>query len=144
MAQLDDIDRRILALLRDNARLPVASLAATLGLSRATIRVRMERMQANGTIAGYAVRLGAPQDSETVRAVAMIEVEGRVTDRVARALSGIPQVRALYSTNGRWDLVAEIESASLPDFDAVLREIRLIDGVNLTETSILLATRFQR
>ena len=144
MAQLDDIDRQILALLRDNARLPVASLAATLGLSRATIRVRMERMQANGTIAGYAVRLGAPQDSEAVRAVAMIEVEGRVTDRVARALSGIPQVRALYSTNGRWDLVAEIESASLPDFDAVLREIRLIDGVNLTETSILLATRFQR
>lgn len=144
MTKTDDLDRRILALLHDDARLPVASLAAALGISRTTVRARMERMEANGTISGYGVRLGGTDDTDTIRAIAMIEVEGRVTDRVARALSGLPQVRALYSTNGRWDLVAEIETASLPEFDEALRSIRLIEGVSLTETSILLAARFRR
>lgn len=144
MSKTDDLDRRILALLRDNARLPVASLAVALGISRTTVRARMERMEANGTISGYGVRLGGPDDADRVRSIAMIEVGGRVTDRVARALAGLPQVRALYSTNGRWDLIAEIETASLPEFDEALRSIRLIDGVSLTETSILLAARFRR
>ena len=144
MTRTDDLDRKILALLRDDARLPIASLAAALGISRTTVRARMERMEANGTISGYGVRLGGADDTDTIRAIAMIEVEGRVTDRVARALSGLPQVRALYSTNGRWDLVAEIETASLPEFDEALRSIRLIEGVSLTETSILLAARFRR
>ena len=144
MHRTDDLDRKILALLRDDARLPVASLAAALGVSRTTVRARMERMETNGTISGYGVRLGGTDDTDSVRAIAMIEVEGRVTDRVARALAGLPQVRALYSTNGRWDLVAEIETASLPEFDEALRSMRLIDGVSLTETSILLAPRFRR
>ena len=144
MHRTDDLDRKILALLRDDARLPVASLAAALGVSRTTVRARMERMETNGTISGYGVRLGGTDDTDSVRAIAMIEVEGRVTDRVARALAGLPQVRALYSTNGRWDLVAEIETASLPEFDEALRSMRLIDGVTLTETSILLAPRFRR
>lgn len=144
MAPPDDIDRRLLALLRDNARLPISSLAASLGLSRTTVRVRMERLEANGTITGYGISLGTPEEADRVRAIAMIEVEGRVTDRVARALAGLPQVRALYSTNGRWDLVAEIDTESLPEFDEVLRAIRLIEGVSLTETNILLAARFRR
>ncbi|HWJ86757.1 MAG TPA: Lrp/AsnC family transcriptional regulator [Pelagibacterium sp.] len=141
---MDDLDRKLLSLLRDNARLPVASLAAALGVSRTTARVRMERLEANGIIAGYGVRLGRADEHDGVRAIAMIEVEGRVTDRVARAMAGLPQVRSVYSTNGRWDLVAEIESASLPEFDEVLRAIRLIEGVTLTETSLLLAARFRR
>ncbi|WMT88792.1 Lrp/AsnC family transcriptional regulator [Pelagibacterium sp. 26DY04] len=144
MATVDETDRRLLSLLRDNARLPVSSLAATLGLSRTTVRARMERLEASGIITGYGVRLGTSEETDRIRSIAMIEVEGRVTDRVARALAGLPQVRALYSTNGRWDLVAEIDTGSLPEFDEVLRSIRLIEGVSLTETNILLAARFRR
>lgn len=144
MTVLDDTDRRLIALLRDDARLPAASLAAALGISRATVKTRMERLQANGVIQGFTVVLGEDTDTAPVRAIAMIEVEGRVTDRVARALAGFPQIRALYSTNGRWDLVAEIETQSLYDFDETLRAVRLIEGVNLTETSILLASRLRR
>lgn len=144
MAIIDDTDRRLLALLRDNARLPVSTLATMLGLSRTTVRLRMERMEANGTISGYGVRIGVPDKADDIRAITMIEVEGRATDNVARRLSGLPQVRSLYSTNGRWDLVAEVETASLPEFDEVLRTIRLIEGVSLTETNILLAERFRR
>lgn len=144
MTALDDTDRRLIGLLRDDARLPAASLAAALGISRATVKARMERLQANGVIQGFTVVLGDDADNAPVRAIAMIEVEGRVTDRVARALAGFPQVRALHSTNGRWDLVAEIETQSLYDFDETLRAVRLIEGVNLTETSILLASRLRR
>lgn len=144
MTALDDTDRRLIGLLRDDARLPAASLAAALGVSRATVKARMERLQANGVIQGFTVVLGDDADNAPVRAIAMIEVEGRVTDRVARALAGFPQVRALHSTNGRWDLVAEIETQSLYDFDETLRAVRLIEGVNLTETSILLASRLRR
>ncbi|RDE09311.1 Lrp/AsnC family transcriptional regulator [Pelagibacterium lacus] len=144
MANLDDIDRKIIAILRDDARAPIASMAAALGVTRATIKARIAKMEAAGTITGYAVRLGAPGEGAGVRAIAMIEVEGRGTDRVARHMAGLPQVRSLHSTNGKWDMVAEIETDTLAEFDDVLRAIRLIDGISLTETSILLAPRLQR
>lgn len=144
MANLDDTDRKIIAILRDDARTPIASMAAALGVTRATIKARIAKMEAAGTITGYGVRLGAPDEGAGVRAIAMIEVEGRGTERVARHMAGLPQVRSLYSTNGKWDLVAEIETDTLAEFDDVLRAIRLIDGISLTETSILLAPRLQR
>ncbi|WP_404404128.1 Lrp/AsnC family transcriptional regulator [Pelagibacterium halotolerans] len=144
MINLDDTDRRLIGLLRDDARLPVASLAAALGISRATVKARMDKLEAAGVIQGYTVILTQDTANAPVRAIAMIEVEGRVTDKVAKALAGFPQIRALSSTNGRWDLVAEIETASLYDFDKTLNAIRLIEGVTLTETSILLASRLRR
>lgn len=144
MINLDDIDRRLIGLLRDDARLPAASLSAALGVSRATVKARMDRLLANGVIEGFTVVLSSETEAAPVRAIVMIEVEGRVMDKVARALGGFPEVRALYSTNGRWDLIAEIETQSLYDFDETLRAIRLVEGVSLTETSILLASRLRR
>lgn len=144
MSNIDDIDRRMIALLRDDARLPVASLAAALGISRATVKSRMDRLAKSGVIQAFTIVVSADNEPAPVRAIAMIEVEGRVTDKVAKSLGGFPEIRALYSTNGRWDLVAEIETQSLFDFDETLRAIRMIEGVNLTETSILLASRLRR
>lgn len=138
---MDDMDRRLLALLRDDARLPVASLSAALGVSRATVRARMDRLVADGVITGFTITVGGGDDPGAVRAVTMIEVEGKATEKVLRQLSGFPEVRALHATNGRWDLVAMVETASLRDFDDVLRRLRLIDGITLSESSILLASR---
>lgn len=138
---MDDIDREMLALLRDNARLPVASLSAALGVSRATARARLDRLVADNVIKGFTVTVGTGDDGTVVRAVTMIEVEGKATDRVLRVLSGFPEVRELHSTNGRWDLVAVIETRTLRDFDDTLRRVRLVDGITLTESSILLASR---
>ncbi len=138
---MDDTDRRLLALLRDDARLSVASLSEALGLSRATVRTRIDRMVAQGVITGFTVTVGRHEDSTAVRAVTMIEVEGKATDRVQRVLSGFPEVRELHATNGRWDLVAMVETPTLQAFDETLRRIRLIDGITLSESSILLASR---
>lgn len=137
---MDDLDRRLIGLLRDDARLPVASLASSLGLARATVRARIDRLVAAGVIRGFTVRLGAEMPAQ-IRAIALIEVEGRATDRVTRRLQGFPEVRALHATNGRWDLVAELEVADLPAFHDVLARLREIDGISATETNLLLAQR---
>lgn len=137
---MDDIDRRLIALLRMDSRLPVASLAAALGVARGTVRARIDRLVADGTISGFTILLGRETEGAAVRAVTLIGVEGRAADRVSRALLGFPEVRALHTTNGRWDLVVELESATLEAFDQILRRIRLIDGIAQTETNILLAT----
>lgn len=138
---LDDLDHRLIALLRADARLPVSSLAATLGVARATVRARIDRLLAGGVIRGFTVVLGSDVPRTAIRAIMMVEVEGRAADRVARQLLGYPEVRALHTTNGRWDIVAELETAHLAAFDEVLRRIRLIEGITSTETSILLASR---
>jgi DNA-binding Lrp family transcriptional regulator len=137
---MDSLDRDLISHLRTDARAPVASLAASLGVSRATVKARLDRLLAEGVIQGFTVVVAAPE-AEAVRAVAMIAVEGRSAEQVIRRLRGFPEVRRLYSTNGRWDVVAEIEVPSLPAFDETLRRIREIDGITGSETSILLATR---
>lgn len=138
---MDDIDRRLIAELRGDARLPVATLAARLGVSRATVRARIDRMVADGVIRGFTIRVAAGAEGTAVRAVMMIEVEGKGTEAVLRRLHGFPEVRALHSTNGRWDIVAELGTDSLEAFDRTLAAIRLIDGIASTETSILLSSR---
>lgn len=133
-----DLDQRLLAALRVNSREPVASLARTLGVSRATVKARIDRLVATGTIVGFSVRVRESDDARTIRAVALVEVEGRTTDAVIRQLRGIAEVDALHTTNGAWDLVVELRAESLHDFDGVLRQIRSIEGVLNSETSLLL------
>ena len=137
---MDDTDRQLLALLRDNARASVASLAKVLRVSRGTVQNRLQRMSADGTIVGYTVRLRPLAEAHQIRALMMVEVVGTRTDQVLAALRGDPAVSALHTTNGRWDIVAELRADSLESFDRVLRRIRLLDGIANAETSLLLST----
>ena len=137
---MDDLDRELIALLRSDARMPVSSLAPRLGVSRATVRARIDRLLETGVIQGFTVSLGKAPVAD-VRAIMMIEVEGRAAETVFRRLRGFSEIHGLHSTNGRWDIVAEIEVPSLEAFDDLLREIRQVDGISNSETSILLASR---
>ena len=141
MRALDDLDHRLLALLRTDARLPVASLAQDLKVSRATVRSRLDRLIEHGIIQGFTVVLKNPSASNVIRAIVMIAIEGPAADRVMRRLVGFPEMRHVYTTNGRWDIVAELETASLEAFDEILRQLRNVDGISSTETSLLLAAR---
>ena len=126
---MDDLDRDLLSALRHNARTSVSSLAATTGASRATVTARIERLVDNGTITAFTIRTGHETRSAGVRAIVMIEVLGKLADKVADQLRGLPQVRALHSTNGKWDFIAELEDRDLASFDETLRRIRLINGI---------------
>ena len=137
---MDDTDRELISLLRDDARMPVVALASKLRIARATVQNRLARLEADGTILGYTVRLKPAAESNRIRAIMTVAVDGNRTLEVRNKLRGHPNVYALHSTNGRWDIVAELRADTLESFDSVLNAIRLIDGIATTETSILLST----
>jgi DNA-binding Lrp family transcriptional regulator len=137
---MDDLDRQLLALLRDNARASVAALAKQLGVSRGTVQNRMARLEEQGIVLGYTVRLRPQGETRGIRAVMTIAVEGNRTQAVLRALRGDPAVTALHTTNGRWDFVAELHAEDLQEFDRIISRISLLEGVSQSETNILLTT----
>ncbi len=137
---MDEIDTKLTALLRHNGRQSISALATELGVSRATVRARIERLERSGTILGYTVILKSDAIEQPVRGIVMIAVEWVAADRVVRSLAGFAEIAAIHTTNGRWDLVVELGTESLADLDAALRRIRLIQGVRDSETNLLLAT----
>lgn len=138
---MDDLDHRLLGLLRNDARDSAASLAKQLKVSRGTVQNRIAKMQADGVIQGFTVRVRPELETDRVRAIMTIVVEGERSRSVVKALQGIPAVAAIHTTNGRWDLVAELDVETLAEFSLTLDRIRTIDGIASTETSILLATQ---
>ena len=137
---MDDLDHQLIALLRADARTAVATLAKKLGVARGTVQNRIARLEADGTIAGYTVRLKPDIEDHQIRALMTIAVEGNQVDAVVKTLRGEPAVAGLHSTNGRWDLVAELHTDSLASFDRVLARISRMPGVLSSETSLLLTT----
>jgi DNA-binding Lrp family transcriptional regulator len=138
---MDETDSRLVAALRRDARASLSALAAELGLSRATVRSRLKALVDGGTIVGFTVLTRGEAETAPVRGVILIAVEGRGADKITRALTALPAIVAVHTTNGRWDLVAEFGTETLSDLDELLRRIRLIDGVAASETSLYLATK---
>ncbi len=136
--QLEPKDQRLLALLRDNARMSVIDMAKTLGVSRGTVQNRMRRLENQGVITGYTVVVGTDIDQSEVRALMSIQSQSAREAEVIAQLRGNPNVTAIHHTTGRWDLIAEIQTDSLAAFNQIVGVIRLIDGVTATETNLLL------
>lgn len=137
---MDDTDQKLIALLRQNARESVATLAARLKVSRGTVTNRLTRLEDQGLIVGYTVRLRPDAQPNDIRAWMSIAVEGNTTRAVIASLLGEPGVATLHDTNGRWDLLAELRAANLAELSKVLERIRLVKGIRNTETSIHLET----
>ena len=137
---MDETDHQLIALLRQNARLSVAALAARLGVSRGTVTNRMRRLEDDNVIVGYSVRLRPDVPQSEIKAWMSIAVEGNQTRSVIASLLGEPGVATLHDTNGRWDLLAELRAENLQDLAKVLERIRLLKGISNTETSIHLET----
>ena len=138
---MDNTDQRLIAALRRDSRTPLSSLAAELGLSRTTVRSRIERLIERGEILGFTLRLKSDIAHAPVRGMMMLGIEGRGAEKIMHRLLGIAAVQAVHSTNGKWDLIAEIGTETLEELDKVLFDIRRIDGVVRSETNLLLSTR---
>jgi DNA-binding Lrp family transcriptional regulator len=137
---MDDLDRQLLALLRGNARLPATTLARSLRVARGTVQNRIVKLEREGVIAGYTVRLAAADEGRRITALMLIAVEGNNAEKVLRSLRGDAAVTTLHTTNGRWDIIAELRAETLEEFDRVLSRIRRIEGVASSETNLLLST----
>jgi DNA-binding Lrp family transcriptional regulator len=137
---VDDTDRQLLGILRDDGRATVAAIAKRLKVARGTVRNRMARLEAEGTITGYTVRLKPHTVEQRIRGLMMIAVEGNKDEPILKVLRGDPDIAGLHTTNGRWDIVAEVRADNLQAFERVLIRIRQLDGISNTETSLLLST----
>ncbi len=140
MDELSVVDRKLLAQLKLNSRVSVTTLAGRLNVSRATVQSHMERLVATGVIRKFTVELDPMKKLDTIRAVMLVELQGNLARNVIRVMRAMPEVVSLHTTNGAWDLVAQIEVTSLPEFDLVLRKVREISGVLNSETCLLLDT----
>lgn len=136
----DNLDRRIISHLRADGRASLSKLADALGIARGTVQNRLDRLLETGALLGFTVRVREDYDDLTIRAVMLIEVTGKSTTQVIQKLRGMTEIRTLHTTNGKWDLIADIHAQNLSEFDRVLREVRMIDGVANSETSLLLST----
>lgn len=136
---MDDLDNALIAALRVDGRAPLSKLADIAGVSRGTVQNRLDRLVDSGLITGFTVRTREMPEARKVRAISLIEVTSKNAPGVVRQLRNIPGIVRLHTTNGRWDLVAEIEAADLIEFDRILNRLRLIEGIATSDTSLLLA-----
>jgi DNA-binding Lrp family transcriptional regulator len=141
---MDDLDEHLLAKLREDARTPVAELARALGLSRTTVQSRLAKLERNGVIAGYAVKLAEAYAGGRVHAFIMLTVEPKQAVAVTAALRRMPGVRKLQSVSGPFDMVATAEAGNVAEIDGVIDEIGALPGVERTNSSIVLSTKFDR
>lgn len=137
---MDETDRKLLAALRRDGRAALSDLAALLGITRATVRARIEKLTQSGEIQGFSVLTRGDLAESPVRALTMLGIEGPGMERIRRQLSGLPQVQAVHATNGKWDLIVQLGTDTLEALDRVLGDIRRLEGVATSETSLLLST----
>jgi DNA-binding Lrp family transcriptional regulator len=141
--QIDETDRKLIALLQENARLPVATLARRLGRARTTVQARLDRLENSGVIAGYALRLGQAARA-ALRATALLSIEPRTGPAVLARLKSLPQVRRVHTTSGRFDLIVTIEAETTEALDDTLDRIGEAKGVKGSESLIHLSTKLDR
>ena len=141
---LNEKDRDLLAMLAENARASTATIARRLGLSRTTVQAKIERLERDGVIAGYGVRLSDAYESGLVRAHVLITIAPKTLARITAELNAILEVKTLHSVSGTFDLIAVVQAASIAELDHLIDRIGEIDGVERTLSSIILSTRIAR
>jgi DNA-binding Lrp family transcriptional regulator len=142
--QLDEADRRLLALLREDARMSTAALARALGVARTTVIERMKRLQRDGIVAGYTVRMHSRVQGRMLRVHVLLSVDPRQGEAVVESLRAIPQVRGVYAISGAFDSLVFVEGETTEEIDGVLDAIGTLPGVGKTQSSLVLSVKFDR
>ncbi len=137
-------DQQLLNILRDNGRATTTDLAKMLGVSRSTAQKRLERLEDSGVISGYTVRLSREYLDREIKAHVLITVRPRETNEIIQKMKAYQEVRAVYSVSGQFDLIAQVAALDIGRLDAVIDKIIEIEGVERTESSVILSTRLKR
>ena len=137
----DSDEYKIIQILKKNARLPISSISHEIGVSRVTVQKKIQKLEENGIITGYTAKLNSDSFSHKVKGWILINAEANKEEKAIKSMMKLPEITGLYTTNGKWDLAAEITSTNLEDFDRTISALRSINGVLETETSLLLSSR---
>ena len=141
---MDEIDQRLIDALRADARAPAARLARALGLSRTTVQSRLERLERQGVIAGYTVRLGEAHRRGQIHAYVLMTVSHKKSAAVIAEIRRLPSVRRLQSVSGPFDLIAEVVAPSVAEMDGMIDALGAVEGVERTTSTIVLSTKIDR
>ena len=138
---MNNLDASIIALLKRNARMSVTQMSHELAVSRVTIDSHIKKMETSGVITGYTVTLGAEEFRHNVSGWIMINVLANEEENIITKMISMPEITRLHTTNGRWDIAAEIQTSTLEAFDTAISRLRQIPGIKDTDTSLLLSSR---
>ena len=141
---MDSIDQALLVALSENLSSPTTLLAKKLGLARSTVQSRIERLESNGVIDGYTIKLGPGFDPGRIRATVLVKVEPKSSLQVVQKLREIAQVEKANTTSGQYDLVLIVAAPTPSELDGVLDKIGVVEGVTDMESLIHLSTKFDR
>lgn len=140
----DATDRKLVALLSEDARRSTMSLAKQLGLARTTVHERIERLERTGVIEGYTTVLGARPDGSTAACIVLLAIQQRYQKTLVSNLKRLPEVRLCQAVNGEFDLMLTVEAPQIEDVDAVIDEVSAIDGVERCRSLMILSTKFDQ
>ena len=143
-AQLDATDRKLLSLLREDARMSTAALARVLGVARTTVVERLKRLERDAIITGYTVRLSSRVQARMLRVHVLLSVDPKKGEAVVEALRAMPQVRGVYAISGAFDNLVFVEGETTEEIDGVLDAIGRLSGVGKTQSSLVLSVKFDR
>jgi DNA-binding Lrp family transcriptional regulator len=139
-----DKDRELLALLKDNARMPISELARKLNVSRTAAQARLSRLERSGVINGYTIRLSDSYQENNIKAIIMIKLPPKRRAKVEQTLKAIPELTSLYSISGTFDLSTIVTARSVPELDKIIDQIGALEGVEETQSSVILSTKIDR
>jgi len=142
--RLDALDRDLLSLLQANARESTADLARKLKLARTTVVARIARLERGGIVSGYGVRLGHQLEHATIRAFCGLSVNAKGAPAVIRALERMPEVEEVWAVSGQVDYMVLLRCDTPERLDQLIDQLGQIDGINQTQTSIVLSRRIDR
>ena len=137
-------DTKLLALLRENARQSTSELARALSVSRSTLQSRIKRLEQKGIIKGYTVEYGEDYENRLVSAHVLITVHQKLTAKTNRSIHAIPQVKSLHAISGDYDLIAVLMTETTEELSEILDKIGNLEGVERTNSSFILETKFTR
>jgi Lrp/AsnC family transcriptional regulator, regulator for asnA, asnC and gidA len=136
---LDKTDEQILTILREDSRLPFVDIAAKVGLSEAAVRRRVANLVKERTIRRFTIDVDEPQTATSAVTYVSVSPAAPTAD-VSRKLKAVKGVETIYETTGPFDIAAIIKGASISEVNKSVEEIRRIEGVLKTETTIILRT----
>jgi len=141
---LDEIDNKILALLMDDARMPLTTIAKRVAIARTTAIARIKGLEKKGVIAGYGLRLNQERCQPAVRAYVGISIDPRSSANFVKLLQTLPEVETLCAVSGPIDYMLTLRCLSTGELDRLLDQIGAMEGVRQTATSIILSKRIDR
>ena len=142
---MDETDRVIVALLRENARRSYQDIGRRVHLSAPAVKRRVDRLERDGVILAYTAVVDPPVFGWHAEAFVDLYCEGKMPGgAIKRAVEGEPGVVSAHTVAGEASALLHVMAEDTKDLEAVLERIRGTDGVSRTVTQVVLSTLFQR